>query len=178
MKQTAPENFLSYSVLKLLQFSSRIQVCLEALTEEQAWASDGQHLNSVGNLLLHLNGNLRQWMLHGVGGAPDDRHRDHEFAQQGGITKSAAWKQLEETLEEAVRLIESLPPQELTRTVRPQNYEVTVLEAIYHIVEHFAQHTGQIILLTKQFTGQDLGFYRHLSGTRQPPPPPPGQDKP
>ncbi len=140
--------------------------------------SGGRHVNSVGNLLLHLNGNVRQWMLHGVGGAPDERHRDQEFAPKEGITKEAAWRQLEETVDEAIRLIESLSPQELTRTVRPQNYEVTVLEAIYHAVEHFAQHTAQIILLTKQFTGQDLGFYRHLSGTRQPPPPPSGQDKP
>jgi uncharacterized damage-inducible protein DinB len=178
MSQTAPENFLSFSSLKLRQLASRIETCLASLDEAQVWLRSGEHANSIGNLLLHLSGNVRQWILHGVGGAPDQRHRDEEFAARGSISKALAWRELDATLEEALDVIDSLPPARLTQTIRPQNYQVTVLEAIYHVVEHFAQHTGQIIFLTKQIAEKDMAFYPHLSGTRQPPPPPEGQSKP
>lgn len=178
MTQTATENFLSFSALKLRQLAGRIEACLAMLDEDQFWLRSGAHANSVGNLVLHLAGNVRQWIVHGVGGAPDARQRDAEFAAEGGISKSEAWKALERTVDEALIVIESLPPQRLTQRVLPQNYDVTVLEAIYHAVEHFAQHTGQIIFVTKQITERDLGFYRHLSGTSQPPPPPAHEPKP
>lgn len=178
MSQTAPENFLSFSSLKLRQLASRIEVCLARLGEEQIWLRSGEQANSVGNLLLHLTGNVRQWIVHGVGGAPDERNRHLEFDARGGFSKAQAWSLLDESLGEALQVIDTLPPQRLTQTIRPQNYEVTVLEAIYHVVEHFAQHTGQIIFLTKQITEHDLGFYAHLGGPGQPPPPPAGQTKP
>lgn len=178
MTHSASDNFLSFSGLKLRQFCGRIESCLALLNEEQIWTRWNESSNSVGNLLLHLQGNVRQWILHGVGGQPDMRHRDEEFAARGEISKTEAWSALEAAVQEAADLIESLSAVALTRTIRPQNYEVTVLEAIYHVVEHFAQHTGQIIWITKALSGEDLGFYKHLSGTRQPPPPPSGGLKP
>jgi uncharacterized damage-inducible protein DinB len=170
--------FLEFSAKKLRQLLSRIHVCLELLDDERLWLRSGDSSNSIGNLCLHLSGNVRQWILHGVAGEPDTRARDAEFAARGGPDKAALWANLNTAVQHACAVIEQLPPEDLTRTVRPQHYDVSVLEAVYHVVEHFAQHTGQILYATKALTGADLGFYRHLSGTAQPPPPPAGQETP
>jgi uncharacterized damage-inducible protein DinB len=155
--------FLTFSVKKLRQLHSRIDACLERLDDERIWWRSSENANSAGNICLHLAGNIRQWILHGVGGAPDTRVRDAEFAARGGLSRDALRDHLRQALVEVLPVIERQTPADLLRTVRPQNYDVTVLEAIYHVVEHFAQHTGQIIYLTKALTGEDLGFYAHLS---------------
>ncbi len=160
------------------QAYTRIDACLDKLDDQQIWMRAGENSNACGNLCLHLAGNVRQWILHGVGGAPDHRVRDAEFAATGGIGREALRTRLRETVEAACGLIEALPDARLTEICHPQNYTVTVLEAIYHVVEHFSLHAGQIMLLTKAFTGEDLGFYAHLSGTHAPAPPPSGQEQP
>jgi len=174
----AEQVFLEFSATKLRQYLTRIHVCLEKLSEEQVWSRSGEKSNSIANLCLHLAGNVRQWILTGVGGQPDTRRRDAEFAARGGITKADMWQQLSRAVYDACTVIEGVPPEGLCRTIHPQNYEVTVLEAIYHVVEHFAQHTGQILFATKAITGEDLGFYRHLTGMADAPPPPAGQETP
>ena len=60
----------------------KIERCLERLTDEQVWWRASEHSNSVGNLLLHLEGNLRQWVVCGAGGREDLRERDREFAER------------------------------------------------------------------------------------------------
>ncbi len=170
--------FLEFSAKKLRQLLSRIHVCLELLDEDRLWLRAGDSSNSIANLCLHLSGNVRQWILHGIAGQPDTRTRDAEFAARAGFDKAALWARLNDTVQQACAVLDQLPPADLTRTVRPQNYDVFVLEAVYHVVEHFAQHTGQILYATKALTGADLGFYRHLSGAAQPPPPPAGQETP
>lgn len=156
--------FKEFSTGKLRQFVERIEFCLGKLSEEQIWARPNAASNSAGNLCLHLSGNVRQWILAGVAGQPDLRQRDEEFAAQGGVGREQLLVRLRGTVEEACAVIEGLPEARLLEVVKPQNYEVTVLAAVYHVVEHFAMHTGQILLLTKAATGEDLGFYRHLSG--------------
>lgn len=170
--------FLEFSAAKLRQYLERIHACLERLDEEQVWRRPSEASNSIGNLCLHLSGNVRQWILHGIGGEPDVRRRDAEFAARGGAVKAELLARLGETVRLACGLLESLPPERLLETTRPQNYEVTVLEAIYRVVEHFSGHTGQIIAATKAMTGADLGFHRHLSGAAGPPPPPAGHEIP
>jgi uncharacterized damage-inducible protein DinB len=156
--------FTRFSVFKLRQCLERIEACLAKLGEDQIWVRPNAACNSAGNLCLHLAGNLRQWILAGVAGQPDTRRRDEEFAAAGGFTREELLSRLRAAVEDAAAVIELLGEARLGETVKPQNYEVTVLEAVYHVVEHFAMHTGQIILLTKAATGEDLGFYRHLSG--------------
>jgi len=170
--------FLEFSVKKLRQLLSRIHVCLDKLDESRIWLRAADNSNSIGNLCLHLSGNVRQWILHGIGGELDIRARDAEFAALGGMSKDQLWLKLSETVQQACSVLEQLPPEQLSTTVRPQNYDVTILEGIYHVVEHFAQHAGQILYATKALTGTDLGFYRHLTGAAHPPPPPAGQETP
>lgn len=170
--------FTRFAAIKLRQYLERIEICVARLDDEQLWQRAGENSNAAGNLCIHLAGNVRQWILHGVAGQPDTRDRDSEFAVRGGVSREEMLARLRAAVVEACEVIESQDEESLKRTVRPQNYEVRVLEAIFHVVEHFAQHTGQIIYATKALSGGDLGFYRHLSGTREPPPPPAGGETP
>ena len=158
-------DFLRYSAEKLTQLSSRIQDCLDTLTYEQVWARGADSENAVGNLVLHLCGNVRQWIGHGVGGQADVRVRDREFAARGDVQTAELAERLEGTVRTALDVLAKVTPERLAEKVTIQAYHVTVLEAIYHVVEHFSQHTGQIIFATKQLTGQDPGYYRHLKGS-------------
>jgi uncharacterized damage-inducible protein DinB len=155
--------FIDHSVAKLRQYEHRISVCLDQLTFEQIWWREASTQNAVGNLVLHLCGNLRQWIISGIGGQPDVRERDKEFSAhdsaQGNELKSA----LEKTVDEATGVIERLSAEQLLERRTIQGYDKTVFEAIYHVVEHFSHHAGQILYATKLLTRKDLGFYRHLS---------------
>ena len=160
---TSEEIFLTYSADKLDQLSGRIQDCLDKLTGEQIWLRNTENENAVGNLVLHLCGNVRQWIGSGVAGKPDHRDRDSEFAARGSLSGAQLRERLSETVRETSEIIRNLPLARLTEPKTIQKYDVTVFEAIYHVVEHFSQHTGQIIFATKLLTGQDLGYYHHLS---------------
>ena len=147
----------------LRQHTGRIEVCLGKLTDDQVWVRGHANENAVGNLALHLAGNVRQWIISGLGGRPDSRIRDREFAAAGGSTAADLSRNLRDTVEEAIAVISSLTSEGLTRQYRIQEYDVSGVEALLHVVEHFAGHTGQIIFATKFLTGEDLGFYRHLN---------------
>jgi len=157
--------FLDFSAKKLHQLSSRIAECVGKLKDDEVWARGHENENAIGNLVLHLDGNVRQWIIASIGGEPDRRVRDAEFATRGGTSPAELIKQLDDTVTQAVAVLETLKPERLTHRVTIQNYEVSVLEAIYSVVEHFGQHTGQIIFATKMLTGQDLGFYKHLKAS-------------
>jgi uncharacterized damage-inducible protein DinB len=142
----------------------KIRRCLETLSEQDIWWRPNPNSNSVGNLVLHLAGNIRQWIASGVGGRPDIRARAEEFAADG-TGNGATWdrKRLVAHLEAALAevdgaLAELSPDALLTQTVI-QGIHVTYMEAVFHAVEHFAMHTGQIIYITKLRSGADLHFY-------------------
>jgi len=163
-----PQVFLDFSRRKLQQFAARIEDCLGRLTEEQIWARGADNENAIGNLVLHLSGNVRQWIVSGVGGEADIRQRDAEFAAREGPSAAELAARLRGAVAEAVAVLESLPAERLAERVCIQGYDVTILEAIYSVVEHLSGHTGQIIFATKLLTGKDLGYYLHLSGSPLP----------
>lgn len=164
MDKSLDRLFVEFSIAKLGQLTRRIADCVGRLSEDQIWARGSENQNSVGNLVLHLCGNVRQWLISGVGGAPYLRDRDAEFAARGGASGAELARRLQETVSEAGVVLDGLTAERLCETVRIQSYENSVLDAVYHVVEHFSQHTGQIIFATKLVTGEDLGYYRHLSG--------------
>jgi hypothetical protein len=163
MEPTVESAFVDFSVRKLEQLLSRIRECVGKLNDEQIWMRHGDHENAVGNMALHLSGNVRQWIIAGIGGQPDTRVRDAEFAVRGDIKAAELMGKLEGTVTEAVAVLKALKPDRLMETYQPQKYRVAIFEGIYHVVEHFAEHTGQIIFATKLLTGQDMGFYKHLN---------------
>ncbi len=154
--------FKEFSAKKLEQLADRICTCLDQLSPGQIWSRGSENENAVGNLVLHMCGNVRQWIGFGVGAKPDIRKRDLEFSARGGVGAAELKERLRTTIAEAVPLIRALTPERLEQITKVQTYEMTVLEAVYHVVEHFSGHAGQIIYFTKHFTGKDLGFYQHL----------------
>jgi hypothetical protein len=149
-------DFLDFSCRKLEQMIESLEACLIRLTDAQVWHRQGPYENAVGNLVLHLCGNARQWAIHGVGGAPDVRVREKEFSATGGFSRDELIVLFRTTVEEAKKVIASVPASRLVERITPQGRDVTVLGAIYQVVGHVQQHTGQIIILTKQITATDL----------------------
>lgn len=157
------EEFLRVARTELTQASTRVQDCLSRLSLEQIWHRDHAIENSVGNLVLHLAGNVRQWIVSGVGGRPDDRDRDWEFSNRELIPAEDLQALLASSVAEADRVLERLDPGRLTELRDIQVFrDLTTLQAITHVLTHFAGHTGQIIWATKHVTGQDLGYYSYL----------------
>jgi uncharacterized damage-inducible protein DinB len=154
--------FLNYSAEKLELYLNRIETCVDKLTPEQVWARQSENENAVGNLILHLDGNIRQWILGGVGGQRDIRDRNAEFDARGGASPAELKARLRGTIEEAAAIVRGVTPERLTERIRPQGYDASVLEGIYQVVQHLAGHAFQIMLLTKLHTSQDLGFFAHL----------------
>ncbi|HEX9754544.1 MAG TPA: DinB family protein [Gemmatimonadales bacterium] len=166
---TPAERFLEQSARYLRDdYVPRIASCLEQLAEDDVWWRPNEASNSIGNLVLHLVGNARQWIVHGVGGAPDVRRRQEEFDRREAIPKAELLERLRATVAEAAAVIGRVAPDQLLQPRVIQSYETTVQGAVYHVVEHFSMHTGQIILLAKARTGRDLGFYVMQDGNPKP----------
>lgn len=143
----------------------KIAKCVELLTDEQIWWRANPASNSIGNLLLHLSGNVRQWIIVGLGGATDTRDRDAEFAQREVVHGAELLDRLRQTLREADRALADFDTKRLLDRFTIQGLQVVALAAILHVVEHFSMHTGQIILISKMFADVDLEFYDFSAGT-------------
>lgn len=150
------------------EYLPKIERCLEQLSDEEVWWRANPESNSIGNLLLHLAGNVRQWIVSGIGGALDGRIRQQEFDEQSIIPRAELLARLRQTLTEVDGVLAALDPERLLEQRRIQGCDVTMLEAIFHVVEHFSMHTGQIMLLTKMLKGADLKFYDFSGGKPQP----------
>ena len=137
----------------------KIERCLEQLTDEQIWWRANEESNSIGNLVLHLCGNARQWIVCGLGFQPDHRVRDAEFAQRDILPRAELLQLLRSTLADVESVLRQLDPSTLLEKRKIQGNDVDVLEAIFHVTEHFSMHTGQIIMLTKMLIASDLRFY-------------------
>jgi len=158
--------FIAHSRTKLLDiYWPRLRTSVELLSDEQVWWRPNEASNSVGNLLLHLNGNVRQWLVASFRKLPDVRERPAEFRQRELIPKSELLVNLADTVNEASAVLASLTAADLAETYNIQGYTVSGLDAVYQVVEHFAMHCGQIIYVTKLLRGEDLGFYRELDAT-------------
>lgn len=148
------------------KYTPRIVRCLQLLSEKEIWWRPNDASNAAGNIVLHLCGNLRQWIISGLGGAPDFRERDKEFSERGPIPRRVLVSQLRSTVKQACWTIDSLPSKTLSQEFEIQGFRVSGLVAIAHVYEHFAYHTGQIIYLTKLKRGKDLRFTRLPSSKR------------
>jgi uncharacterized damage-inducible protein DinB len=143
----------------------RISDSLEMLSDEEIWWRPNDASNSLGNIVLHLCGNMRQWVIAGLGGAEDIRERDLEFSEKGPLPRGELIGKLRGTVREASRVIARLSAADLTRKYGIQGYRVTGYEAAFHVATHFTYHAGQIIYVAKMKRAKDLGF------TKLPPPP-------
>src|SRR5579884_331045 len=158
--------FLEFSRQKLLdQYWPRLRTCVESLSDDQIWWRPNEASNSVGNLLLHLNGNVRQWLVASFNRLEDTRFRPAEFNERHRIPGSALLEKLAATMRDAGAVLGRLTENDLLAQFEIQGYSVTGLHAVYQVVEHFGQHYGQIVYITKLLRSENLGFYRELDKT-------------
>ena len=162
--------FLEFSRHKLLeQYWPRLRKSVESLSDEQVWWRPNHASNSVGNLILHLNGNVHQWLVASFNGLADTRDRPSEFAQPAQESVAALLGKLGATIDEASQVLSRLTESDLLAPFEIQGYHVRGLDAVYQVVEHFGLHYGQILYITKMIRCEDLSFYRELSETGRAP---------
>jgi uncharacterized damage-inducible protein DinB len=137
----------------------RLEKCLSLLSEEEVWIKPNSQTNSIGNLILHLRGNVAQWIGSGLGDWEDRRQRSLEFSSSGGPDKEELLRAIHETLLRAVAVVEEMNLEDFLRKRQVQCYEEWPVSILMHVVEHFSYHVGQIGLLVKLRTESDLGYY-------------------
>lgn len=158
--------FLDFSRKKLLtQYWPRLKACVEPMTMEQVWWRPNEASNSVGNIVLHLNGNLTQWLVASFNKLDDKRDRPAEFAAQDGLTAAELLDRLGATIAAVEEVLNRLTVEELLAPYEIQGYKVRGIDAVYQAIEHFGLHYGQIAYIAKSLSGKDLGFYRELNKT-------------
>jgi uncharacterized damage-inducible protein DinB len=148
------------------EYVPKIRQCVSVLSHDSLWARANETSNSIGNLLLHLAGNVRQWIVGGVGGQAIERDRASEFMARDGPDAEELIRNLQSAVEEADAVMAGLSAKDLTRECIIQARETTVMAALYHVVEHFAMHTGQIVMLTKMHAPGAIRFYDDGSNAR------------
>ena len=151
--------FKSQSLHYFYLNTPRIAQCLGLLTEAEVWQRPNAASNSVGNLILHLCGNIRQYIISGLGKQPDGRERDAEFAATEAFTKQELLQKLEATVQEAAAVIEAADEENLLAERVVQGIAITGVGIVVHVVEHYSYHAGQIAFWTKLLKDKDLAFY-------------------
>ena len=150
--------FLNDSAELLDQSLLKIENCLGQLSVKQIWWRADPEGNSIGNLVLHICGNLRQWSVAGVGGQPDTRDRDDEFSPAHNLTSDQLLQIAKSHIQECKSLMESLEAETLTSEFTIQGFQVNGLQALNHTITHFVGHTHQIICITRMLLGATYQF--------------------
>jgi uncharacterized damage-inducible protein DinB len=159
-QDSIPQYFISCCRTKLVkEYLPKIESCLDVLSDDDIWWRAHETNNSIGNLMLHLAGNIRQWIVRHLGEKEFERDRDKEFAERSHISRGELLARLRSAIMEADAVLESFSEKKLLHQYAIQKYTVTGLEAVLHVTEHCSYHTGQIVYITKLRTGKDLKFY-------------------
>jgi len=156
--QDFEEAFIAAARHSLSEGLRKIEHCAAQLTDAQIWWRPRPEVNSIANLMLHLAGNLRQWLVASVGGAKDVRNRPLEFADRSNRPKAEMLELLKKTVAEADAALGGLSPQALLSPRRIQGFDTTVLSAIMDTIPHFRGHVQEIIHMTRQQLGEKYRF--------------------
>jgi uncharacterized damage-inducible protein DinB len=143
---------------QLQEATKKITHCLSQLSDEQVWWRQSDSQNSIANVLLHLCGNVRQWIVSGIGGEPDIRDRPKEFSERQMIPKAELLRRLDDVVGHATAVLSRVSAAELLTSRRVQGFDVTGLEAIFKVVTHFVGHAHQIVYITRYLLGDAYRF--------------------
>jgi uncharacterized damage-inducible protein DinB len=166
MTDELTQEFTDQAIKRIKQNTEKIRACVQKLDDKDVWRPPNKNLNSVGNLILHLCGNMRQHIISALGGAQDIRARDLEFSTSGGLTKEELINKLQETVGEANAVIAQMKKEDLLKKKIAQGILHSGVDSIVHVTEHYSYHAGQIILLTKMYKNVDMEFYAGIDLNR------------
>ena len=152
------KEFIEQSIRRFEENTPKIEKCLAELTEDELWQRPNPSSNSTGNIILHLCGNITQYVLSSLGNTEDKRERDKEFSSTRVLQKAELMDKLKTTVTAAVKIMRSLDNDAMLQKHSVQGYDLTAIGIIIHVVEHYSYHTGQIIFWTKLIKDKDLGF--------------------
>ncbi|MEP3209888.1 MAG: DinB family protein [Maribacter sp.] len=159
MEEKIREEFVQNALYRLDESTRMNTISIDQLSEEDIWKRPNASLNSVGNLILHLCGNITQYVISSLGETLDARERDMEFSTESGYTKEELLQKLTETVAIAKRVINDASVAQFIRKREVQGFYFSGIGVVLHAVEHYSYHTGQIAFWTKQLKNTDLGFY-------------------
>lgn len=145
----------------------RIKKCLSMLTEEEVWYRPNSQTVSIGNLVLHLCGNARQWVVSGLGNEPDTRVRQAEFDERGPLPTTDLLRKLDATMADVEQVLSRITTEDLLQTHRAQGFEETGVAILIHVTEHLSYHVGQITYAVKSRKGVDVGYYAGMDLNRK-----------
>lgn len=159
MTEDLLQEFINAAIRYVDENTMKLKACLDEIDESDIWRRPNEHSNSVGNLLLHLSGNIRQWVISSLGSIEDNRQREKEFAAAGGYSKAELKEKLFSTVEEAKAIMKNMTLPAILKKRKVQGYSYSGISIILHVTEHYSYHTGQIIFWVKLLKDKDLGFY-------------------
>jgi len=152
-------DFVENAIFRMEESLRMISKSTALLSTEDVWKKPNKASNSIGNIIIHLKGNITQYMLAGLGGQEDLRQRDLEFSVTHGYNTKELNQQLRALLDEVKTALHGLKDEELIKTYSVQGFKLSGLGIVLHVVEHLSYHTGQIAFWTKILRNKDLGFY-------------------
>lgn len=153
------EEIVENALYRMDESTRMIKKSLAEISEDEVWQKPNPSLNSIANLMLHLCGNISQYVISSLGETEDKRNRDDEFSVTGGLTKDELFTKLESVVDDAKRVIFNITPNQLVKMRSVQGFSFSGVGIILHAVEHYSYHTGQIAFWVKQLKNKDLGFY-------------------
>ncbi|WP_035336782.1 DinB family protein [Dokdonia sp. PRO95] len=163
MINTWHQDFKDNAIFRLEENVRMISIALSKVVEEELWTKQNQSLNTLGNQLLHICGNMTQYIVSGLGGNPDERNREEEFSTEDGFTKDELLQRLLLTVQTSTTIIDDATPENLLKKRNVQGFELSGTGIVLHAVEHFSYHTGQIAMQVKLVIDQPLGFYEGMN---------------
>ena len=151
--------FLANSIYRLDEGTRMIKISLESVSESDIWKKPNDSSNSIGNQIIHICGNMIQYIIASLEEQDDYRNRDEEFSMTGGFTKIKLIQKLEDTVNKAKLVLNGCSKRQLIKKREVQGFNLSGIGIVIHAVEHYSYHTGQIAFWTKLLTNKDLGFY-------------------
>lgn len=163
MINTWHQDFKDNAIFRLEENVRMISIALSKVVEEELWTKQNQSLNTLGNQLLHICGNMTQYIVSGLGGNPDERNREEEFSTEDGFTKDELLQRLLLTVQTTTTIIDDATPENLLKKRKVQGFDLSGIGIVLHAVEHFSYHTGQIAMQVKLVIDQPLKFYEGMN---------------
>ena len=157
------KEFINQSIFRLNENTPRVEKCLDLLSNQEVWKKTNNNSNSIGNLILHLCGNITQYVISSLGRTKDHRTRDLEFQMKGGFSNAELIQKLQQVVHDATEIIKNLDTHKLTKIRSVQGFQLSGIGIIIHVIEHYSYHTGQITFFTKLLKDKDLGYYADLN---------------